>query len=85
MVVIENSCIFIRISPKYVSKAQTDNESALVWIMAWRLKRDKPLSEPTLTLFLGAYMRQSVSMSYMECCEYHCHPEWLHVSSILQL
>ena len=34
-----------------------DNNSVLFWIMAWRRRGDKPLSEPMLTRFTDAYMR----------------------------
>ena len=39
------SCIFIRISLKFVPKVPNDNKSALVQVMAWRRPGDKPLSE----------------------------------------
>ena len=34
-----------------------DNSSELVKIMAWRRIGDKPLSEPMVTRFTGAYMQ----------------------------
>ena len=42
---------------KFVSKDPVDNIPALVWIMAWCWKGDKPLSEPMLTRFTDAYMQ----------------------------
>ena len=51
-------CILIKISLKFVPKGPIDNNPALVEMMAWRQIGDKPLSEPTLTQFDDAYMRQ---------------------------
>ena len=48
---------------KFVLKGPTDNNPALVEIMAWRRIGDKPLSEPMLTRFTDAYMRHSGEMS----------------------
>ena len=48
----ENGRILIRISLKFVSKGQIDNESALVWVIAWRRTSDTPLPEPMLTCSL---------------------------------
>ena len=53
----EMSCIFIRISLKFVPKGPTDNESALFKVMACRRAGGKPLPEPMLTQFIDAYMR----------------------------
>ena len=52
----EKLCIFIRISLKFVPKGPIDNKSALVQVMACRLRGDKPLPEPMLTQFIDAYM-----------------------------
>ena len=41
-----------------------DNKSSLVQILGWRRAGDKPLSEPTMTQFNGAYMRLGASMCY---------------------
>ena len=53
----ETLCISIRISLKFVPKGPIDNKSALMQVMAWRPTGVKPLSEPMLTKFTGAYMR----------------------------
>ena len=45
---IENCCILIKFSLKYVRKGPIDNNPELVQIMAWRRSGDKPLSEPML-------------------------------------
>ena len=60
-------CIFInknvqisfKISLKFVVKDPIDNIPALVQIMAWRRKGDKPLSEPMMSQVADAYMRHS--------------------------
>ena len=41
--------ILIQISVKFVPKGPIDNKSALVQVMAWRRRVDKPLPEPMLT------------------------------------
>ena len=51
----EKFCILIQISLKFVPKGPIDNKAALVQVMAWHLKGDKPLSEPMLTQFTEAY------------------------------
>ena len=48
--------ILIQMSLKFVLKGPTDNDQALVEIMAWRWIGDKPLSEPMLTWFSDTYM-----------------------------
>ena len=53
----ENVKISIPISFKFVPKDQTDNNSALVQVMAWRLTGAKPRPEPMLTQFSDAHMR----------------------------
>ena len=53
----ENDRIPIRISLKFVPRSPVDNKAALVQVMAWRWTGDKPLPEPMLTQFTGAYMR----------------------------
>ena len=57
-------CIFVyenRIpiptSLKFIPRGPIDNKPVLFQVMAWRRLGDKPLSEPMLTLFTGAYMR----------------------------
>ena len=59
----ENVWIPIKMSLKIVPKRPINNIPALVQIMAWRRTGDKPLSEPMMTQFNGAYMRNSPSMS----------------------
>ena len=50
----EKVCILIRISLKIVPKGPIDNKSALVQVMVWRLRGDKPLHEPMMTHFTDA-------------------------------
>ena len=59
----ENDRIPIQISLKFVHWSPIDNKPALVQVMAWRRRGDKPLPEPMLTQFTDAYMRHSASMS----------------------
>ena len=58
----EKFCILIKISLKFVPKGPTDNNPALVQIMAWHQIGDKPLSKPMLIWFTDAYMRQQGEM-----------------------
>ena len=44
----ENCCILIKFSLVYVRKGPTDNDPALVEIMAWRRSGNKPLSKPMM-------------------------------------
>ena len=60
---MENFVFLIKISPKFVPKGPTDNNPALVHIMAWRRIGDKSLSEPMLTWFTEAYMKHYEEMS----------------------
>ena len=53
----ENDRISIRISLKFVPSSPIDNKPALVQVMAWRRRGDKPLPELMLTQFTDAYMR----------------------------
>ena len=55
--VIEEFCILIKISLKFVPKGPIDKNLAFVQIMAWRRIGAKPLFEPMLTRFIEAYMR----------------------------
>ena len=48
----ENVWIFLKISPKFVSKVRIHNIPALVQIMAWRRPGAKPLSEPMMVSLL---------------------------------
>ena len=54
----ENVSISIKISLNYVPKGSMNIIPALIQIMNWRRIGDKPLSEPMLTRFTDAYMRQ---------------------------
>ena len=47
----------IWISLNFVPKGPIANEPASVQVMAWRRTGNKPLPEPILTQFIGAYMR----------------------------
>ena len=53
----ENYRIPNRISLKFVPRSPVDNKPALVQVMAWRRTGDKPLPEPMITQFTGAYMQ----------------------------
>ena len=53
----ENVWISIKISLKFVPKGPIDNKPALVQVMAWRLRGDKPLPEPMPTRFTDVHMR----------------------------
>ena len=48
----ENVCILLKISLKFVPKAQINNIPSLVQIMAWHRPGDKPLSEPMMANLL---------------------------------
>ena len=51
---------------KFLIRLQLVNESylsALVEVMAWHRKGDKPLPEPMMTQFTDAHMRHKASMS----------------------
>ena len=54
--------IFIRISPKLVSKDLIDNKIALIQIMARRRTGDKPLTEQMMAYFTVAYIRDLSSI-----------------------
>ena len=54
----ENDIIPIQISLKLVPKGPIDNEPVLVQGTAWGRTGDKPLPEPMMTQFTGAYMRR---------------------------
>ena len=56
----ENDKTPIRISLKFVLRSPTDNEPALIQVMAWH---DRPLSEPMLTQLTDAYMRHKGEVS----------------------
>ena len=45
----EYASICIKISLKYDPEIPVDAQSALIQVMAWRRKGDKPLAEPMLT------------------------------------
>ena len=49
--------IFIKMSLKFAFKCPIDNNQALVQIMAWHRKGNKPLSEPMRNPFTDEYMR----------------------------
>ena len=52
----ENGRILIQISLKFVPMSPIDSKPALIQVMTWRRRGDKPLSEPMLTRFTDAYM-----------------------------
>ena len=53
----ENDIIPIWILLKFVPVSPIDNKAALVRVMAWRRRGDKPLPEPMPTQFTDEYMR----------------------------
>ena len=53
----ENDRIPIRISLKVVPTCPIDNKSALVHVMAWWRKGDKPQPEPMMTQSTDEHMR----------------------------
>ena len=55
--------ILIQISLKCLSDGQIENIQAVVQIMAWRRRRDKPLSEPKLNRSTDVYLRHLREMS----------------------
>ena len=55
--------IAIKISPRFFPNGPIDYKSTLVQLIAWRRSGDKPLSEPIMAWFIGAYMRYSASKS----------------------
>ena len=57
ILVNEMFCISIKISLKFICEDPIGNNPALIQIMAWRRKGDKPLSEPKLIRFTDTYMR----------------------------
>ena len=59
----ENVWVLIKISLKFVPKGPIENIPTLVKITAWPRPGDKPLSEPMVVKFTGAYMCYSASMS----------------------
>ena len=53
-------CIFLnefQLNLKFVPISPIDNKPALVQVMAWHRRGDKPLSEPVLTHFNDADMQ----------------------------
>ena len=42
---------------EFVPRGPIDNKPALVQVMAWRRKGDKPLPEPMMAQFTDAYMQ----------------------------
>ena len=59
----ENVWISIKISLKFVTKGLINNISALVQIMAWHWRADKPLFEPMMAWVTDAYMHHSAQKS----------------------
>ena len=52
-----NDTIQIKISLNFIPRRPIDNEPALVQVMAWWRRGDKPLSELMMTQLTDAYMR----------------------------
>ena len=59
--------ISIKISLKFVPKGSINNTPSLVQTMAWRRPGDKPLPEPMMAQFTGAYASLGLSV-LMVCC-----------------
>ena len=59
----EKCSILIQISLKFVPKGSIDNKLVWIQVMAWHRTGEKPLSEPTLTVFY-IHMKQSTLLSY---------------------
>ena len=53
----ENEKIPIPFSLNFIPRSPIDDKPALVEVMAWRRKGDKPLPEPMLIQLIDAYMR----------------------------
>ena len=52
----ENDRIPIEISLKFIPRSPIDNKPAMVSVMAWCQRADKPLPEPMLTQVTDTYM-----------------------------
>ena len=52
----ENDRILIHIALKFVPRSPIDNKPAMVEVMAWHQRGNKPIPEPMLTQFTDAYM-----------------------------
>ena len=57
--------ISVRIWPRFLPDATVYNKSALVQILAWRLRDDEPISEAMMVYFTDACMRHSAPMSFI--------------------
>ena len=57
----KNVRIAIKFSLKFVPHGALDNKSALIQVMAWHRKGNKPLPEPMLIQFTDAYMSGEMS------------------------
>ena len=57
---------FNKISLKFVPNGPNDSKPALVYIMNWRQKGDKPLSETMLARFTDSYMRHYGEMRWLK-------------------
>ena len=57
IVLNKKDTFFTSLSLKFVPEGPIDNNSTLVYIVAWRQIGDKPLSQPKLTRFTYAYMQ----------------------------
>ena len=49
--------ILIRISQKFVPRSAINNKPAMIQVMAWRQRGDKPLPKLMLSQFTDVYMR----------------------------
>ena len=69
----ENNRTAIKISLKFVPRSPIDNKPALVQVMAWYQRGDKPLPEPVLTQFTDAYICGTRGRKINQCrCVQFC-------------
>ena len=59
----ENDKILIQISLKLFPMSLIDNKLALVQVIGWHRRGDKPSPEPMITEFIDAYMQHQGEMS----------------------
>ena len=71
----ENFYILIKLSLKFVPNGPINNIPALVLIMAWRRKGDKPLSEPMLIQFTDACMRHHIGEDGLSLRQWQDYPK----------
>ena len=55
-IILKENCNILTEILKFAVKVTTDNNAALVKVMAWHREDTKPLPEPMITQFDNAYM-----------------------------